>query len=134
MRFGHAVQQEDGVIIKEETQGSERIGEYQYAGAAVAKGEGTEEEEEYDYAYYDDSKLDSPFVNPHDPTHQKPELLAGNLAGHLAGVFRESGAGTTTTARPGVPTTPSPLRVFPRGNVQLERFPAGFNFAFQSDK
>merc|ERR1719278_167941 len=94
MRFGHAVQQEDGVIIKEETQGSERIGEYQYA-------------------YYDDTKLDSPFVNPHDPTHQKPELLAGNLAGHLAGVFRESGAGTTTTARPGVPTTPSPLRVFP---------------------
>ena len=106
----------------------------QNAAAAVAKGEGTEEEEEYDYAYYDDSKLDSPFVNPHDPTHQKPELLAGNLAGHLAGVFRESGAGTTTTARPGVPTTPSPLRVFPRGNVQLERFPAGFNFAFQSDK
>merc|ERR1711936_1073669 len=32
MRFGHAVQQEDGVIIKEETQGSERIGEYQYVG------------------------------------------------------------------------------------------------------
>ena len=106
----------------------------QNAAAAVAKGAGTEEEEEYDYAYYDDTKLDSPFVNPHDPTHQKPELLAGNLAGHLAGIFRESGAGTTTTARPGVPTTPSPLRVFPRGNVQLERFPAGFNFAFQSDK
>merc|ERR1712008_14922 len=32
MRFGHAVQQEDGVIIKEETTGSERIGEYQYVG------------------------------------------------------------------------------------------------------
>merc|ERR1712158_166655 len=79
----------------------------QTAAIAVPKGEGTEEEEEYDYAYYDETKLDSPFVNPHDPTHQKPELLAGNLAGHLAGVFRESGAGTTTTARPGVPTTPS---------------------------
>merc|ERR1711935_900517 len=165
MRFGHAVQQEDGVIIKEETSGNnERIGEYQYVGddgklytvrysagvngfrilngdhipsggqnaaAAVAKGAGTEELEEYDYAYYDEAiEGASPFVNPHDPSHQKPELLAGNLAG----LFREAGAGTTTTARPGVPTTPAPLRVFPRGNVQLERFPAGFNFAFQSDK
>merc|ERR1711935_264230 len=167
MRFGHAVQQEDGVIIKEETTGSERIGEYQYVGddgklytvrysagvngfrilsgdhipsggqnaaAAVAKGAGTDELEEYDYAYYDDTEQASPFVNPHDPSHQKPELLAGNLAGHLAGIFREAGAGTPSPARPGVPTTPAPLRVFPRGNVQLERFPAGFNFAFQSDK
>jgi hypothetical protein len=38
---------------------------------------------EYDYEYYDERKPDSPFVNPHDPTHQQPELLAGNLAGHL---------------------------------------------------
>jgi hypothetical protein len=38
---------------------------------------------EYDYEYYDERKPESPFVNPHDPTHQKPELLAGNLAGHL---------------------------------------------------
>merc|ERR1712111_83419 len=130
MRFGHAVQQEDGVIIKEETTGSERIGEYQYVGddgklytvrysagvngfriingdhipsggqkaaAAIPKGEGTEEDKEYDYEYYDETKLDSPFVNPHDPTHQKPELLAGNLAGHFAGIFA---AAPTTTQRP----------------------------------
>jgi hypothetical protein len=38
---------------------------------------------EYDYEYYDERKPESPFVNPHDPTHHKPELLAGNLAGHL---------------------------------------------------
>ena len=60
----------------------------QTAAIAVPKGEGTEEEEEYDYAYYDETKLDSPFVNPHDPTHQSPELLAGNLAGKLAQKIR----------------------------------------------
>ena len=103
----------------------------QKAAAAIPKGEGTEEDKEYDYEYYDETKLDSPFVNPHDPTHQKPELLAGNLAGHLAGIFA---AAPTTTQRPGVPTTSPPLRIFPNGNVQLERFPAGFNFAFKSDK
>merc|ERR1712051_185458 len=157
MRFGHAVQQEDGVIIKEETRGSERIGEYQYVGddgklytvrysagvngfrilsgdhipsggqnaaAAVAKGAGTEEEEEYDYAYYDDTKLDSPFVNPHDPTHHQPQLLAGNLAGHLAGVMA---AHPTTTARPSTgPTTPRAPRIFPSVDLKLERFRQGF--------
>ena len=102
----------------------------QTAAIAVPKGEGTEEEEEYDYAYYDETKLDSPFVNPHDPTHQSPELLAGNLAGHLAGIFQ---AAPSTTQRPGVPTTSAPLRIFPKGNVQLERFPQGFNFAFKSE-
>ena len=45
----------------------------QKAAANVEAGE----VEEYDYAYYDDTKQDSPFVNPHDPTHQSPELLAG---------------------------------------------------------
>ena len=103
----------------------------QKAAAAVPKGEGTEEVEEYDYQYYDETKPDSPFVNPHDPTHQKPELLAGNLAGHLAGIF--ANAPTTTTPRPSGPTTSPPLRIFPNGNVQLERFPEGFNFAFRSD-
>merc|ERR1711935_827 len=158
MRFGHAVQQEDGVIIKEETSGNnERIGEYQYVGddgklytvrysagvngfrilngdhipSGGQKGAGTEELEEYDYAYYDDTKLDSPFVNPHDPTHQKPLLLSGDLAGHLAGIF----AAAPTTPRPlnAGPTTSAPLRIFPKGNVQLERFPEGFNFAFKSE-
>ena len=38
---------------------------------------GKEDPEEYDYQYYDEAKPDSPFVNPHDPTHQSPELLAG---------------------------------------------------------
>ena len=89
-----------------------------------------EEPKEYDYEYYDETKPDSPFVNPHDPTHQSPELLAGNLAGHLAGIFQ---AAPSTTQRPGVPTTSAPLRIFPKGNVQLERFPQGFNFAFKSE-
>ena len=26
---------------------------------------------EYEYEYYDDTKPDSPFVNPHDPTHRQ---------------------------------------------------------------
>ena len=92
-----------------------------------------EEPKEYDYEYYDDTKLDSPFVNPFDPTHQKPELLAGNLAGHLAGVIGAMEA-TSTTPRPGLATTSPPLRIFPKGQVQLERFPQGFNFNFKSDK
>ena len=72
-------------------------------------------------------------MNPHDPTHQTKELLAGNLAGHLAGVFRAQGGATTTTPRPGASTTTPRLRVFPRGQVQLDRFPEGFNFQFQSE-
>ena len=73
-------------------------------------------------------------MNPHDPTHQSPELLAGNLAGHLAGVISKMEArNPPTTPRPGLPTTSPPLRIFPRGQVQLERFPEGFNFNFKSD-
>jgi len=164
-RFGHAAQQEDGVLIKEESSGNnERIGEYSYIGddgktytvrysagvngfrilngdhipsggqtsASNVAVEG-EEPEEYDYEYYDETKPDSPFVNPHDPTHQSPELLAGNLAGHLAGIFRAQGGATTTTPRPGAPTTTPRLRVFPRGQVELDRTPEGFNFRFQSE-
>jgi len=85
---------------------------------------------QYDYEYYDDTKPDSPFVNPHDPSHRQEFLLAGNLAGHLAQrVF-------TTTPRPlpGVPTTPAPHRFFPPGSIKLDRFPEGFNFHFQSQK
>merc|ERR1711937_855155 len=40
---------------------------------------------EYDYEYYDDTKPNSPFVNPHDPSHHQKDLLDGNLAGLLAG-------------------------------------------------
>ena len=63
----------------------------------------------------------------------------GNLAGHLAGAIlrQETITGPisrTTTQRPGAPTTSPPLRVFPRGQVQLERFPEGFNFNFKSEK
>merc|ERR1711935_822547 len=82
MRFGHAVQQEDGKLYTVRysagvngfriLNGDHIPSGGQNAAAAVAKGAGTEELEEYDYAYYDDTKLDSPFVNPHDPTHQKP--------------------------------------------------------------
>merc|ERR1712038_1736239 len=43
------------------------------------------EPEEYDYQYYDDTKQDSPFVNPYDPSHQQKHLLDGDLAGLLAG-------------------------------------------------
>ena len=46
------------------------------------------EPKEYDYEYYDETPPASPFVNPYDPSHQQPELLAGNLAGHLAGVYQ----------------------------------------------
>eukprot|EP00090_Calanus_glacialis_P000470 TRINITY_DN1027_c0_g1_i1.p1 TRINITY_DN1027_c0_g1~~TRINITY_DN1027_c0_g1_i1.p1 ORF type:complete len:204 (+),score=71.82 TRINITY_DN1027_c0_g1_i1:116-727(+) len=84
--------------------------------------------QEYDYEYYDDAKPASPFVNPHDPSHQQKDLLAGNLAGLLAGrVF--------TTAAPlpfGVATTPRPNRFFPPGQIKLDRFPEGFNFNFKS--
>merc|ERR1712001_31555 len=86
------------------------------------------EPEEYDYQYYDDTKPDSPFVNPYDPSHQQKHLLAGDLAGLLAGR-------TFTTARPapiGVPTTPRPDRFFPPGQIKLDRFAEGFNFNFKS--
>eukprot|EP00091_Calanus_sinicus_P000650 TRINITY_DN1057_c0_g1_i13.p1 TRINITY_DN1057_c0_g1~~TRINITY_DN1057_c0_g1_i13.p1 ORF type:complete len:245 (-),score=105.02 TRINITY_DN1057_c0_g1_i13:105-764(-) len=83
---------------------------------------------EYDYEYYDDAKPDSPFVNPHDPSHHQKDLLDGNLAGLLAGR-------TFTTAAPlpfGVETTPRPNRFFPPGQIKLDRFPEGFNFNFKS--
>ena len=86
------------------------------------------EPEEYDYQYYDDTKPDSPFVNPYDPSHQLKHLLDGNLAGLLAGR-------TFTTARPapiGVPTTQRPNRFFPPGQIKLDRFAEGFNFNFKS--
>merc|ERR1712106_267625 len=85
---------------------------------------------EYDYAYYDDTEPLSPFVNPFDPTHQIDSLIAGDLAGHLAKrVF------TTTTPPPfvlGQITTPTPLRIFPPGQIKLDRSPQGFNFIFKS--
>ena len=59
----------------------------QNAADAVLTGENGEPKE-YDYEYYDETPPESPFVNPYDPSHQKPELLAGNLAGHLAGVYQ----------------------------------------------
>jgi hypothetical protein len=62
--------------------------------------DGKEEIKEYDYEYYDDSVQDSPFVNPHDPSHQQPELLAGNLAGHLAAIFANQPQ--PVTQRPGL--------------------------------
>ena len=80
--------------------------------------------------YYDEPKLDSPFVNPHDPMHCQPKLLAGNLASHLAGVMA---AHPTTNTRPSTgTTTPCPLRIFLCVDLKLERFRHGFNFDFQS--
>jgi len=156
-KFGSAYAQEDGVVFREESSGNnERIGQYSYiddtgktitvkysAGvngfrilegdhipsggqnAAQAAVDGNGDIEEYDYQYYDDRQPDSVFVNPYDSSHhQSQHLLDGNLAGHLAGrVF--------TTPRPGFePVTAK--RVFPPGQIQLDRFPEGFNFNFQS--
>merc|ERR1712080_136584 len=86
------------------------------------------EPEEYDYEYYDDRQPQSVFVNPHDSSHHTKHLLDGNLAGHLAGrVF--------TTPRPGLLQPVEPRRKsFPPGQIQLDRFPEGFNFNFQSQQ
>merc|ERR1712141_297804 len=153
-RFGNAVQQEDNIIIKEQSSGNnERIGEYSYIGDDgktytvryeagvngfrilngdhIPSGGQTsaqistdpKEIEEYDYEYYDETKQASPFVNPHDPTHQSPELLAGNLAGHLAGVISKMEArNPPTTPRPGLPTTSPPLRIFPISSTEVIAF------------
>merc|ERR1719166_332737 len=86
----------------------------------------TGEIKEYDYEYYDDTKPQSPFVNPHDPSHHQKDLLDGNLAGLLAGrVF------TTPAPLPLGVTTPAPNRFFPPGQIKLDRFPEGFNFNFK---
>ena len=55
-------------------------------------------------------------------------LKAVDIAGHLAKrVFT-----TPLPLAPGVTTTPAPNRFFPKGQIKLDRFPAGFNFQFQS--
>merc|ERR1712055_119169 len=160
-KVGSAFAQEDGHAFKEESAGNnERIGQYSYIddtgktitvkysagvngfrileGAHIPSGGQTSaqaeltndvgEPKEYEYEYYDDTVPESPFVNPFDPSHQLPMLKAGDLAGHLAQrVF--------TTPRPLGPgeTTPEPpSRFFPKGQIKLDRFPAGFNFQFQS--
>merc|ERR1712038_1748212 len=86
------------------------------------------EPKEYEYEYYDDTLPESPFVNPHDPSHQNPMLKAGDLAGLLAQrVFT-----TPRPLAPGQTTTKAPNRFFPKGQIKLDRFPTGFNFQFQS--
>merc|ERR1739848_34442 len=96
------------------------------AQAQITKESG--EPKEYEYEYYDDTPQASPFVNPHDPSHQNPMLKAGDLAGLLAQrVF------TTPPPLPaGQTTTLAPTRFFPKGQIKLDRFPTGFNFQFQS--
>merc|ERR1712110_587875 len=151
-KFGAAYAQEDGVAFKEESSGNnERIGQYSYIdengntivvkysagvngfrildGAHIPSGGQTSaqaqitkesgEPKEYEYEYYDDTPQESPFVNPHDPSHQNPMLKAGDLAGLLAQrVFT-----TTPAPLPGAPTTPVPVRAFPKGQIKLDRFP-----------
>merc|ERR1719319_654587 len=160
-KFGAAYAQEDGVVFREESSGNnERIGQYSYIddtgktitvkysagvngfrileGAHIPSGGQTSaqaalknelgEPKEYEYEYYDDTVPESPFVNPFDPSHQQPMLKAGDLAGHLAQrVFT-----TPLPLAPGQTTTPAPNRFFPKGQIKLDRFPAGFNFQFQS--
>merc|ERR1712088_372439 len=146
-KFGAAYAQEDGVAFKEESSGNnERMGKYSAGvngfrildgdhipsgGQTSAQAQITDEvgePKEYEYEYYDDTVQESPFVNPHDPSHQNPMLKAGDLAGLLAQrVF--------TTPRPlpaGQTTTLAPNRFFPKGQIKLDRFPTGFNFQFQS--
>merc|ERR1711934_110270 len=149
-KFGAAYAQEDGVAFKEESSGNnERIGQYSYIdengntivvkysagvngfrildGAHIPSGGQTSaqaqitkesgEPKEYEYEYYDDTPQESPFVNPHDPSHQNPMLKAGDLAGLLAQrVFT-----TTPPPLPGAPTTPTPVRAFPKGQIKLDR-------------
>merc|ERR1712168_1510112 len=97
-------------------------------GAAYSQEDGVVFREEYDYEYYDDRQPQSVFVNPHDSSHHTKHLLDGNLAGHLAGrVF--------TTPRPGLVQPVEPRRKsFPPGQIQLDRFPEGFNFNFRSQQ
>merc|ERR1712105_212611 len=82
---------------------------------------------EYEYEYYDDTVPESPFVNPHDTSHQSQSfLMAGDLAGHLAQrVFT-----APLPLPPGQTTTLAPKRFFPPGEIKLDRFPKGFNFQF----
>ena len=111
--------------------------------AAQAAVDKNNEPEEYDYEYYEDTPTDaSPFVNPYDKSHQSPALLAGNLAGHLAGVLEERKKFDPVTPKPEpviaadgtlVTTTPR-SRFFPDGKIQLDRFNDGFNFKFRSNK
>lgn len=37
------------------------------------------EPKEYEYEYYDDTPLESPFVNPHDPNHQNVSWTHADL-------------------------------------------------------
>merc|ERR1712080_325493 len=158
-KFGAAYAQEDGVVFREESGNNERIGQYSYIddkgktitvkysaginGFRILEGDhipsggqnsalaATNVAEEYDYEYYDyydDRQPQSVFVNPHDSSHHTKHLLDGNLAGHLAGrVF--------TTPRPGlIPEPVAPRKSFPPGQIQLDRFPEGFNFNFRSQQ
>merc|ERR1711881_69151 len=149
-KFGSAFAQEDGVVFREESSGNNnRIGQYSYIGvdgfrilggdhipsggqnsaaAETTNDDGTPYV--YDYEYYDDAIPTSPFVNPHDPSHQQRFLIDGNLAGHLA-------QRTFTTPRPSLPGQPTiepAHRFFPPGQIKLDRFPEGFNFNFKSSK
>merc|ERR1712083_986599 len=155
-KFGSAFAQEDGVVYREESGGNnERIGQYSYVGddgktytvkysagvngfrildgAHIPSGGQNsanaiidDEVKEYDYEYYDETKPDSPFVNPHDPSHRQEFLLAGNLAGHLAQrVFPTEQ--TVLHQQPG-------QRFQAPGQIQLDRFQDGFNFKFQAQK
>merc|ERR1712117_501726 len=160
-KFGAAYAQEDGVAFKEESTGNnERIGQYSYIdengntivvkysagvngfrildGAHIPSGGQTSaqaqlqnevgEPKEYEYEYYDDTQPESPFVNPHDPNHVNNQMLK---AGDLAGLLAQRVFTTPPAPLPGQ-TTSQPIRQFPKGQIKLDRFPAGFNFQFQS--
>jgi hypothetical protein len=98
----------------------------------------------------------NPFVNPFDQSHQNAGFLAGQLAGVQAqqparrplpiANARPTGRVVSQPQQPAFQTqqallntlpqqqqqAAAPQRVFPPGQIQLNRFETGFNFDFQS--
>lgn len=82
----------------------------------------------------------NPFINPHDPSHLNPGIFAAQAPRRPAPVAnaRPTGRVIAQPQQPAnlpqtlIPTTPSPKRFFPPGQIKLNRFETGFNFDFQS--
>merc|ERR1712212_426634 len=120
-KFGAAYAQEDGVVFREESGGNnERIGQYSYI-----DDKGKTITVKYSAGINGFRILEG----DHIPSGgQNSALAATNPAGHLAGrVF--------TTPAPGlVQPVDHRRKNFPPGQIQLDRFPEGFNFNFRSQQ
>merc|ERR1712004_928798 len=111
-KFGAAYAQEDGVVFREESGGNdERIGQYSYiddTGKTITV--------KYSAGINGFRILEG----DHIPSGGQNSALAGT-------VF--------TTPRPGlIPEPVAPRKSFPPGQIQLDRFPEGFNFNFRSQQ